>query len=131
VAHDEIAGGLAADATRVANGDVGAHPLENPEQSRAPRVQVDAVHVQLGVLHERRRDDERSGGGEVARNIEVAELETLGWPDGHSVRASEDVRPSHLKQRLRVVARRHPLDDRRLAIAGKKPGEQDRGLHLR
>ena len=87
----EVAGGLAADAAAVVDRDVRAHPLEHVEQAGAPRVQVDAVDVQLGAGDERGRDDERRGRGEVARHLDLAEREPLGRAHGDARRPDGDV----------------------------------------
>ena len=71
----EVAAGLTADLAAVVDGDVRAHPLEDLEQPRAARVEVDAVDVDLGTGDERRGDHERRGGGEVAGDLDLAERE--------------------------------------------------------
>ena len=51
-----------------------AHPLEHVEQAGAARVQADAVDRQLRAGEQRRGDDERRRRGEVARDLDLAEL---------------------------------------------------------
>ena len=82
----EVAGRLAADPPPVEDGDVGAHPLEHVEQAGAPRVQVDAVHGQLRAGEQRRGDEERRRRGEVAGDLDVAELEPLDRLNAHALR---------------------------------------------
>ena len=127
----EVAAGLAADPPAVEDGDAAAHPLEHVEEADPPRVQVDAVHGQLGAGEERRRGDERRRGREVARHLDRAQLEPLDRPDGRALLPAPDPRARGLEHRLGVVAGRQRLDDCRLAFARVEPGEQDRRLHLR
>ena len=122
--------GSAADLAPVVRRDAGAHPLEDPEQARAPRIEVDAVHVELRAGHERRGDDQWRGRGEVTRNLDLAERQPLGGTDADALGPPCDRCAGGLEHPLGVVASRDGLDDRRLAVR-IEPGEQDGRLHLR
>ena len=97
----------------VVDGDRRAHPLEDVEQARAPRVEVDAVDVQLGAGHERRGDDERRRRGEVAGHLDLAEREPLGRLGPSTlVGRTRHARAGRVEHALGVVARRRGLDAR-------------------
>ena len=80
--------------------------------------------------HERCRDDERRGRGEVAGHLDLDRLQPLGRLDRDALLAPRDRGAGRLEHQLGVVARRLRLDDRRLAL-GVEPGEEDRRLDLR
>ena len=87
------------------------------------------MDVQLRPGHERRRDDERSRRREVTRHLDVAQLQPFRGAYGDAVLAPCDRGPGRLEHELGVVARRHGLDDGRLAV-GVEAREEDRRFHL-
>ncbi len=89
------------------------------------------MHGQLGSREQSRCDEEWRGGGEVSRDLDVAELQPLDRPDRDTARAAAHRHAGLREQRLRVVAGRRLLGDRGLAAVCVETREEHRGLHLR
>ena len=126
----DVAGGLPADRPSVVDGDARSHPLEDVEQAGAPRIEPDAVDGDVGPRNGHGGDEQRRGGREVTRELDLSQREALGLPDGDALRAAADGCARALEQALGVVPRREGLDDGRLALC-EEAGEEHRRLHLR
>ena len=85
---------------------------------------------QVGAGEERRADEERRRGGDVAGDDDLVELKPSCRFDGDGRGAAANARAGRLEHELRVVAGRHRFDDRRHTL-GVEARQQDRGLHLR
>ena len=107
VLHLHVADRLAPGAAAVEDRDARAHPLEHVEQSDASRVEPELVHGHVAAGNERRGDEERRRGREVAGHDELAEPKRARRVDRHRARAFAATRtPPALEHQLRVVARR-------------------------
>src|SRR5262249_10350087 len=92
--------------------------------------EADVVDRQVGAGEQRRRDDERRRCGEVARHLDLAELQPGRRLDRHRRGTPPHARACGSKHQLSVVARLRGLDHRRGAVR-VEAGEQNGRLHLR
>src|SRR5690606_7990941 len=67
-AYAQVGHRLAADFTRVLQGDVTAHQLENLDHAGAGRVDTHVLQYQLGAFGDAGRHQEERGGGNVRRH---------------------------------------------------------------
>ena len=110
--------------------DAPAHPVEHVEETGAARIQVDVVDRDPRLGHECRGDDEGRSRGEVAGDVDGAELDALRRVDAHRGRARRDADAARAQHQLGVVARRCGLDHGR-APRGAEPGQENGRLDLR
>ena len=126
----EVAAGLPADLASVVDRHVRAHSLEDLEEPRAARVEVDAVDMEFRTGDERGGDHERRRRREVSRHFDLIEREPVRGRHSDARRANHDASAGRCEHPLGVVTCRRRLDDGRLPVC-EEPGEEHGRLHLR
>ena len=141
VAAAQRADRLAPLAARLDHLDVGAHPVEDPEQADPRRVDPDALDADVAAGHDQRRGEVEGGRREVAGNRHRRQRDRRRRldPDRRGDRVEGQARPLALdldvgtgcgEHPLGVVTGRGGLADRRQA-RGEQPRQEDARLHLR
>jgi hypothetical protein len=110
------AGGLPAPLTLLDDLDLGAHPLEDPEQAGAGRVEADALDDDVAPRDEQGADDEEGGRGKVRGDRDPARIEAVGPPHRHRPVLAPHVRARRREHALGVVAAGAGLEDAGLAL---------------
>ena len=112
----EVGDRLAAGRPAVEDRDARAHPLQHVEEAHPRRVDADAGDDQVRAGQQRGGEHERRRRGDVARHLDLAELEPLRRLDADPPGATLRRTPA-AQHPLGVVARRNRLDHGRLPSA--------------
>ena len=142
VAGDDRPARLAAIVGVLLDLDRGAHPVEDPQQAHAGRIQPDAFEPHRAARHDRRRDQRGRPPRRSRRGLESGprsrrsagrdrDPRVAGPPvTGRGAQAQRlDPRAGRPQHPLGVVPRRGRLGHGGLAL-GEQAGEQHAGLHL-
>ncbi len=103
--------------------DVGAHALEDAQDSGPGRVDADPVEHDLRAGNDRTGDQEEGSRGDVSRDLDLVELQVRAWPDGDPAVATLDPGPGCFEHDFGVVAGGQRFDHRGRTF-GPQTGDQ-------
>ena len=106
MADDEIGDGFAALFGRIFFHDVGAHRPQHMQQSGSARIEADRAQSQLRTRHQRRRDDEERGRGEIGRHPYIGRAQAMAAGHHGLARAEHNWVSKGREHALGVVAGR-------------------------